>query len=125
MYYSPGFSFVRDAYHARSVILELVMSILQPLKNDELNQAMRQLDVNWSAIPGKGLIRIVPTDNFTTGFALLAKIAGLADQQNHHPEITLRYSEIEITIITHAVGDITRADLLLAKEIDQLLEAKP
>jgi 4a-hydroxytetrahydrobiopterin dehydratase len=98
---------------------------MQPIKNDELSQALRQLDVNWSAIPGKGLIRIVPTDSFTTGFALVAKIAGLADQHNHHPELTLRTNEIEITLITHAVGDITRADLLLAKDIDKLLEAKP
>lgn len=85
---------------------------------------MRQLDVDWSAIPGKGLIRIVPTDSFTTGFALIAKIAGLADQHNHHPELTLRTNEIEITLLTHAVGDITRADLLMAKEIDQVLGVK-
>ena len=100
------------------------MSALKPLKNDELSQAMRQLDVDWSAIPGQGLIRIIPTDSFTTGFALVAKIAGLADQLNHHPELTLRTDEVEITLITHAVGDITRADLLFAKEVDQLLEAK-
>lgn len=91
------------------------------LTSDELTRALSQLDVAWSSIPGRGLVRVVPTKNFTDGFALVAKVAGLADQLNHHPEITLRYDEVELTLTTHAVDGVTHADLRLAKEIDDLL----
>ncbi|HEX4662246.1 MAG TPA: 4a-hydroxytetrahydrobiopterin dehydratase [Candidatus Saccharimonadales bacterium] len=91
------------------------------LTADELTRALSQLDVQWSSIPGRGLVRVVPMKNFTDGFALVAKIAGLADQLNHHPELTLRYDAVELTLTTHAVDGVTHADLRLAKEIDDLL----
>lgn len=94
---------------------------LASLTSGELTQALNQLDRGWSSIANRGLVRIVPTKNFTNGFALVAKIAGLADRLNHHPELTLRYDEVEISLITHAVDGVTHADLRLAKEIDDLI----
>ena len=93
---------------------------LAVLSSEELSQALSQLDVAWSVIPGRGLIRVIPTKDFTTGFAIVAQVAGLADQLNHHPEVTLRYDEVELTLLTHAVDGITHADLRLAKAIDEL-----
>ncbi len=48
------------------------------------------------------------------------RVSGLAQLQEHHPEIVLSYREVRIELSTHAVGGITDADFHLAAAIDQL-----
>lgn len=91
------------------------------LGGEELQAAVNSLNVGWSVLPGKGLVRVVETADFKEGFGLLAEIAKLAEQQQHDPDLTLRRGEVEISLNTHEAGGITDLDVKLAKAIDQLL----
>lgn len=92
------------------------------LTDEQIQQELSTLHVAWSALPGEGLVRVIPTHTFKEGFALLATIADLAERQNHHPKVTLSYSQLELTLTTHSAGGVTQQDIELAQAIDQLLQ---
>ncbi len=93
----------------------------QALTGDSLKMAVASLDVGWAVLPGRGLVKVVETGDFDEGFVLVSQIAQAARRQNHHPEVTLRYGEVEVALTTHEAGGITDADIRLAAELDGFL----
>lgn len=83
---------------------------------------------NLAALPGwsrKG-DTIAKTYHFATfpaGIAFIAKVADIAEAQQHHPDIDIRYTRIQFACGTHDAGGITDKDFELAKAIEQLAGA--
>ena len=57
------------------------------------------------------------TGDFATGLALVDRIGAAAEEANHHPDISLTYPEVIVTLASHDVGGITGRDLDLARLI--------
>lgn len=59
--------------------------------------------------------------DFKEAFAFLTKVAALAEEQNHHPEIWNVYNKVRLSLTTHDEGNvISDKDRQLAKAIDAL-----
>lgn len=59
--------------------------------------------------------------DFSEAFAFMARVALLAEKQNHHPRWTNTYNTVEIWLNSHDAGDtITDRDHKLAASIDKL-----
>jgi len=59
--------------------------------------------------------------SFAAAAALVAEIAALADQADHHPDIDLRYPDrVRVVLSTHSAGGVTTLDVELARQISQL-----
>jgi 4a-hydroxytetrahydrobiopterin dehydratase len=56
--------------------------------------------------------------NFRDSIVFVNRIATLADDLNHHPDIDIRYSTVTVTLSTHDAGGITDKDLNLGEQID-------
>jgi 4a-hydroxytetrahydrobiopterin dehydratase len=59
------------------------------------------------------------TGDFVTGLALVNQIGEAAEAANHHPDITLTYTDVIVTLSSHDQHGITRKDLDLAQEISR------
>lgn len=57
------------------------------------------------------------TGDFATGLRLVNEIGRLAEEADHHPDLTLRYPEVEVRLGTHDTGTLTTADVDLARAI--------
>lgn len=57
------------------------------------------------------------TGDFSTGLALVNRIGAAAEEANHHPDVTLTYPEVTVTLTSHDVGGLTSRDLDLARTI--------
>jgi 4a-hydroxytetrahydrobiopterin dehydratase len=57
------------------------------------------------------------TGDFATGLLLVDRIGAAAEEANHHPDISLTYPEVIVTLASHDVGGITSRDLDLARRI--------
>ena len=55
---------------------------------------------------------------FRDSIVFVNRVATLADDHDHHPDIDIRYNVVNITLSTHDVGGITEKDLELAEQID-------
>ena len=51
---------------------------------------------------------------------LFNAIAYLAEQADHHPDITASYASLEIRLMTHSAGGVTDKDFRLAGKIEAL-----
>ena len=90
------------------------------LDQEQLDKALTTLDVAWSDLPGQGLVRVFPVSTFAEGLDLVDRVAALAKTHNHHPDITLRSEQVEVTLFTHDAGGVTAKDVALAAAIDKL-----
>ncbi|MBM4405274.1 MAG: 4a-hydroxytetrahydrobiopterin dehydratase [Chloroflexi bacterium] len=50
------------------------------------------------------------------------EVARLAEEENHHPDIDVRYNRVTLTLWTHAKGGLTELDLHLAQRIDGVVK---
>lgn len=57
------------------------------------------------------------TGDFATGLALVDRIGAAAEEADHHPDVTLTYPEVRVTLSSHDVGGITSRDVELARII--------
>jgi len=58
------------------------------------------------------------TGDFATGLKLVNLIGASAEEANHHPDITLTYGQVEVTLSSHDVGGLTIRDVRLARVIN-------
>ena len=58
--------------------------------------------------------------SYLDGIDFVNEVANLSEQENHHPDITVGYCKVTISLTTHAAGSLTEKDYKLAKLIDDL-----
>ena len=63
---------------------------------------------------GESLQRTFSFDDFRSAIAFVNRVAELAEQQQHHPDIMVRYNKVTLTVSTHDAGGITDKDRLSA-----------
>jgi 4a-hydroxytetrahydrobiopterin dehydratase len=88
------------------------------LPPDELAAALSGLPL-WSG-DGEGISRSVQLPGFPDAVAALVRIAFVAEQLDHHPDVDLRWRTLHLTLVTHSAGGVTELDLGLARRIDAL-----
>ncbi|HEY5821670.1 MAG TPA: 4a-hydroxytetrahydrobiopterin dehydratase [Propionibacteriaceae bacterium] len=76
----------------------------------------------WANLVG-GLQTRIGTGDFATGLALVNAIAAAAEEQDHHPDLDLRYAHVDVRLTSHDTGGITSRDVRLARTISTLAGA--
>ncbi len=89
------------------------------LTNDQVDAALPDLN-GWERSDG-ALRRSVKFPAFLDGIEAVRRVAELAEQKDHHPDIDIRWRTVTFALVTHSAGGITEQDLQMAKAIDQLL----
>lgn len=98
---------------------------MQTLNRRTLNQAERaELATTlpeWQAVPDRdALTRTFKFKNFNAAWGFMARVALLAEQQDHHPEWFNVYNRVDITLSTHDAEGLTALDTKLAAAIDAI-----
>ena len=74
----------------------------------------------WKIEHGE-LIRSVTFADFNQAIEFVNRVASLAEEVGHHPDIDIRYSRVRLALITHDAGGITYADIDMAEKIEKEL----
>ncbi len=91
----------------------------QPLSDLEIQRALGGL-AGWTH-RGDTLTKTFSFERFPDGIAFVDRVAKIAEDLNHHPDIDIRYTKVAMTLSTHDAGGITQSDLDLAGRIDSAL----
>ena len=59
-------------------------------------------------------------NSYLDGIDFVNAVANVAERENHHPDISIGYCKVTISLTTHDAGTITEKDYKLAKLIDDL-----
>ncbi len=91
------------------------------LKNGEIKKLMKELETGWKAVNNHHLERQYKFPDFAKAFAFVKKIAKVAEQEDHHPNIEFTWGFLKLRIWTHAIDGLSENDFILAAKIDKLL----
>jgi 4a-hydroxytetrahydrobiopterin dehydratase len=64
------------------------------------------------------LVKEFQFSSFRDSIVFVNRVATLADDADHHPDIDIRYDRVMLTLSTHSAGGITQKDLTLAEQVD-------
>ncbi len=56
--------------------------------------------------------------SFAEAMAFANRVAALAEEHNHHPDILVQYTKVTLTTSSHDAGGLTSRDFKLARAID-------
>jgi len=87
------------------------------LLSDE--EIAERLPDGWTR-DGDEIVRVFEFDDYLTGVAFASEVGELAEEEFHHPEITIRYKEVEVRFTSHEEGGITGKDVELAEATNGL-----
>jgi 4a-hydroxytetrahydrobiopterin dehydratase len=88
------------------------------LSDEQLDAVLAELP-HWTR-EGDAIRRDVTATAFADGIALVDRVAAVADERNHHPDIDIRWTTVTFRLSTHSAGGVTGNDVALAREIDRL-----
>jgi 4a-hydroxytetrahydrobiopterin dehydratase len=75
----------------------------------------------WAVVADRDAItRAWRFADFSEAWGFMARVALLAEKQDHHPEWFNVYNKVEITLTTHDAGGLSGRDVALARAIDAL-----
>lgn len=80
-----------------------------------------QLPDQWER-EGDEIVRRFEFDSYLGGVGFAAGVGGLAEDAFHHPEMTIRWREVEVRLTTHDAGGITAKDITLAERLNDIAE---
>jgi 4a-hydroxytetrahydrobiopterin dehydratase len=89
---------------------------LEPAKAKELHGELP----GWT-LAGEELTREVKLKDFLAAIAFVGRVAQIAEAENHHPDIDIRYSKVKLLLTTHDAGGLTENDFIVAAKIDGAL----
>ncbi|GAA0605214.1 4a-hydroxytetrahydrobiopterin dehydratase [Kutzneria viridogrisea] len=90
------------------------------LSDDQVAQALAKLE-SWQQ-NGAALTRSAELASFPQAIAVVNRIAEIAENNNHHPDMQISWRTVVFRCSTHSAGGITALDVSLAEEIDGVLE---
>jgi 4a-hydroxytetrahydrobiopterin dehydratase len=71
---------------------------------------------DWRVVTG-GASAVYRVTSFSSGAAFTARIATIADELDHHPDVDLRARSVTIRTRTHATNSLTERDVALAQRV--------
>ena len=74
---------------------------------------------DWAELDG-ALQREFELPSFPDAIAFVNRVAELAEQENHHPDISVAYKKVTLRWTTHSEGGITDRDRELARRSAEL-----
>ncbi|HKF42034.1 MAG TPA: 4a-hydroxytetrahydrobiopterin dehydratase [Thermoanaerobaculia bacterium] len=60
--------------------------------------------------------------DFIHAMEFVNRVAELAEEQGHHPDIAIHWNKVDLILWTHKIGGLHENDFILAAKIGRLLE---
>lgn len=100
---------------------------VQPFTAAQINGYLSQINPStgsgqgWEVLDTKKIHKKFRFKDFREAIVFVNKIAELAEQEGHHPDIRIfGYKNVEIELSTHAISGLSENDFILAAKIEQL-----
>ncbi len=85
--------------------------------NDESIDGWLKGRTGWKR-SGNELTKRFDYSSFRDAIVFVNRVASLADDLDHHPDIDIRYTRVSLTLTTHSSNGLTDRDVKLAESVD-------
>lgn len=91
---------------------------MAPLKLEEVEKYKLQLKLPWVISGNKSLHHEFKFKDFKEAMVFVNKVADIANTEDHHPDISIYYNKVDITLSTHKIGGLSTNDFIMAVKIE-------
>ena len=88
------------------------------LERQQVAEALQKLGP-WT-LQGNQIERVLTFENFVDAMIFVNKVAEIAEEEQHHPDIRIVYNRVTLALTTHDAGGLTQKDFQMARRIDSL-----
>jgi 4a-hydroxytetrahydrobiopterin dehydratase len=92
-----------------------------PLQQGQITSLLQQLE-GWIQ-QDKVISKTFTLNDFHQAMSFVNAVAWLSNQQDHHPDLNIRYNKCTVEYSTHSVGGLSENDFICAARVDALLTA--
>ena len=93
---------------------------IAPLKETEVKEFLKHIRDDWKVTEMKKLTKEYSFVNFRHTMDFVNKVAELAEEEGHHPDMHVYYSKVVIELWTHSINGLSENDFILASKIDKI-----
>lgn len=97
------------------------MPQMEALKPADIEQLLTKLPEWKYDAEAEAIVRTTTFPSFLRGIEFVNAVAHLAERQDHHPDIDIRYHRVTIRYWTHRAKGVTQLDFDGAKEVEQMI----
>lgn len=91
-----------------------------PMTREEAEKYLPEVS-GWELLEDvKSISRKFTFESFREAIKFVSLVAGLAEEEDHHPDILINYKRVTFTLTTHAIGGLSENDFILAAKINNL-----
>lgn len=89
------------------------------LSQTEIQGKLRTVP-GWELSKNRAIHKKFTFGNFKEALAFVNKVGALAEQSDHHPDITINYNKVTVNLSTQSAGGLTQKDFDLAGHIEKI-----
>jgi 4a-hydroxytetrahydrobiopterin dehydratase len=94
-----------------------------PMEENRAKELLRELDDGWQLNSEGHLERVYRVRNFVQAMALANKVADIAEDEGHHPDLSIAWGKCKVEIWTHKISGLTESDFYFAAKADRAFRA--
>jgi 4a-hydroxytetrahydrobiopterin dehydratase len=88
------------------------------LSEEQISDRLAGLE-GWTR-DGDSIVHVATLADFRAAILYLGAVAYLAESANHHPDVTIAWNKVTLTLMTHSAGGLTANDFNMAEQISRL-----
>ena len=96
---------------------------IPPFNTSEIHKYLKKVD-GWDVKSNDDqsfyLIKNFKFKNFEQSQKFVNKVGNIAEEENHHPDLSFGWGYCKIKIFTHAIKGLAESDFILAAKIDRI-----
>lgn len=93
-----------------------------PLTPQQFEPLLKLLKLEWEVIEVKKIRHEFKFKSFNEAMEFVNKVAKLAEDEGHHPNIHIYYNKVVIDLTTHSIKGLSENDFILAAKIEELID---
>lgn len=91
-----------------------------PLSKNEVQSYLAKLKFQWELMDNDKIKHKFEFKDFRDAIKFVNNVADIAEEQNHHPNMTILYNKVIIALSTHSIGGLSENDFIIAAKIEKL-----
>jgi len=93
---------------------------IPPLTEKEVSEFKKQISSGWKVTDNNKISREFLFVNYRHTIDFVNKVADIAEEEGHHPDLHIYYGRAVVELSTHSINGLSENDFILAAKIDKL-----
>jgi len=92
------------------------LGAMELLSDSEIDSRLAELE-GWER-EGETIVKTFELADFVGSIGFIERVVEPAEEMGHHPDLSVSWNKVGVSITTHAAGGLTANDFELAKRIE-------